>query len=400
MSTQNVNENVLPRINRLQMMGLVAGVVGLIGLAVGYVTTPARFWTSYHVAFLFWNNLSVGLLGALMLHHMVGGNWGFVNRRVMEAGAMTVIVMAVLFLPYVISPLHGMETLFKWTHESDAVIEQKRPYLNTGFFFVRMAIYFAFWIATAFILNAWSKENDRTGSPSFRTKARILSGPGILVYVLLFTFYIVDLVMSLDPHWMSTLLGLLILSGSGLSAWAFMTIMMRYLREAEPLQLVFTRERFHDLGNLMLAFTMLWAYMSFSQYLIGWSGNLPEEALWYTHRLTHGLQAVALILVIFHFFVPFFVLLQRRVKKSFNGIAILAAFIILMRHVDLWWLVKPNFTGTPGADFWWTDIAATVGIGGIWIAAFAFFLKSKNFLPVWESHHDRLPTKYEVYSHG
>ena len=399
MSTTNVNESVLPRINRMQMYGLVAGVVGLVALAIGYFTDPThgRFWTSYHIAFLFWNNLSVGLLGALMLHHMVGGNWGFVNRRVMEAGAMTAIVMAIFFA---VEAFGGLHTLYKWTHESDAVIEQKRPYLNTPFFLVRMAIYFAFWIGSAYILNAWSKENDRTGSPSFRTKARLLSGPGLVLHALLFTFYIVDTIMSLEPHWMSTLLGLLVLAGAGLSAWSFLTLMMRYLREAEPLQVVFTRERFHDVGNLMLAFTMLWAYMSFSQYLIGWSGNLPEEALWYSHRLTHGLQAVALGLIIFHFFVPFFILLQRRVKKSFNGLAIVAAFILLMRHVDLWWLIKPNFTGTPGADFWWTDIAATVGMGGIWIAAFAFFLKTKNILPVWETHHDRLPVKNEVYSHG
>lgn len=410
MSTVNVNDNVLPRINRLQTIGLGVGIIGLIALVIGYITDghtahgPAHFWQSYHIAFVFWNGLSVGLLGILMLHHMVGGEWGFVNRRVLEAGAMTTIVMAVFFIPEILPPLHGLGALFEWSHPefvaNDRIVQQKAPYLNVPFYIGRMVLYFAFWIGTALILNMWSRDVDKTGSPSFRTRVRWLSGPGLVVYVLLYTFYIVDVVMSLDPHWMSTILGLLLVVGAGLSGFSFIALMMRYLRGADPLQIVYTRERFWDIGNLMLAFTMLWAYMSFSQYLIGWQANLPEEAAWYSHRVEHGMGVVALILVIFHFAVPFFLLLQRRAKKSFTVLPLIAAFMILMRHVDLFWLIKPNYYEGPGGGFWWTDIAATVAMGGIWIASFAFFLKSKNIVPVWETHHDRLPTRYEVYSHG
>jgi hypothetical protein len=404
MSTPNINENVLPRLNQLQMTGLLVGAVGLVALVAGFFldgTSEAghalHAWQSFHIAFIFWNGVSTGMLGLLMLHHMVGGEWGFVNRRLLEAGAMTSIVMAVFAA---IEVALGMRALYVWTHETDAIIAQKAPYLNAPFFAGRMVFYFLFFIGMAWILNSWSRSVDATGSPSFRTRARYLSGPGLVAYFLIYTFYIVDVIMSLDPHWMSTIFGLLLAMGAGLSALSVLAIAMRYLRVVEPLQLVFTRERFWDIGNLMLAFTMLWAYMSFSQYLIGWSGNLPEEAAWYVHRTEHGLGVVAIVLVVFHFFVPFFLLLQRRAKKSFTALPLLAAFVILMRHVDLWWLVKPNYAGSPSASFWWTDIAATVGIGGIWIAAFAFFLKTKPIVPVWETHHDRLPTKYEVYSHG
>lgn len=401
----NVTDTSGPVISKLQLIGLVVGVLGLVGLGIGFATDPGQqhFYQSYLIGWLLWNGVAVAYLGILMLHHMVGGNWGYVNRRFIEAGAMTSIVMLVLAIPILV-PNMGMHHLYEWTHldvvRNDPILTEKAPYLNLPFFYVRVAIYFAFWIGAAFLLNSWSKQNDKDGSGSFRTKARLLSGPGLLVYVLLYTFYIVDFSMSLEPHWMSTIFALMVMVGATLSTWSLTALLMLAFRKTEPLNHVLTTQRFWDIGNLMLGFTMLWAYMAFSQYLIGWQANLPEEAMYYEPR-THGAFGYILIgLVIFHFAIPFFLLLQRGVKKAPQWLAIVAVLLIVMRFVDIYWHVKASFDTTPAYNFYWTDVVAPFAIGGVWLAGFAFFLRSKPILPVYETHHDRPPVKSEVYSHG
>jgi hypothetical protein len=220
--------------------------------------------------------------------------------------------------------------------------------------------------------------------------------------VLIYTFYMVDFLMSLEPHWTSTIFGLMMMIGATLSTFSFAAILMSRFKDTQPLGQVLTPQRFWDVGNLMLALTMLWAYMAFSQYLISWAGNLPEDSDFYTHRLAVGssFRALALTLVLFHFAVPFFLLLQRPAKKAPAGLAAIGALLILMRYIDLYWLVKPAFTGQPGAHFYWTDVVSPIAFGGIFLTAFCYFLKTKRILPVYETHHDRPPIKSEVYSHG
>jgi hypothetical protein len=346
----------------------------------------------------------VSFLGLLMLHHMVGGEWGFINRRIFEAGSMVAVVTMLLAIPLLV-PKWGLGHLFEWSHHdlvaNDAILREKAPYLNPTFFVVRVVIYYVFWLSYAFIMNRLSAQVDETGSPSYRTRVRFLSGPGILVYVLLFTFYQVDFLMSLEPHWTSTIFGLMNMVGAALSALSLAAILMWVFRDTQPLASVINQKRFWDVGNLMLALTLLWAYMAFSQYLISWAGNLPEESDFYQHRLAGGpYRALALVIVIFHFAVPFFLLLQRPAKRTGGALALVSLLLIVMRFVDILWIVKPSFAGTDAARLAPSDFGFPLAFAGIWLVAFTFFLRSKRLLPVWETHHDRPPIKSEVYTHG
>ncbi len=399
----SVTDTSRPLINRIQGIASVVMGLGALAIGAGFTMAPETIFQSYLIGWLFWNGVAVAFLGLLMLHHIVGGDWGFVNRRFLEAGAMTTIVTALLSIPIL---AWGMPHLYVWANpatvpaELEHVFHEKSPYLNLGFFYGRAAVYFLFWIGAAVMLNVWSADVDKTGSHSFRVKARLLSAPGLLVYVLVYTFYSIDFAMSLELHWMSSIFALLMMVGGTLSTLSILVILMWRFSTTEPLSKVLVRGRFHDIGNLMLAFTMLWAYMAFSQYLIGWSGNLPEEAGFYNRRLGHGMQNVAYALVVLHFVVPFFLLLMRPIKKAPALISIVGLLLICMRFVDLWWFVKPTFEGHPGSHFAWTDVAVPIGMGGFWLFAFCLFLKTKLILPVYESHHDRPPTKHEVYLHG
>ncbi len=211
----------------------------------------------------------------------------------------------------------------------------------------------------------------------------------------------VDFLMSLEPHWTSTIFGLMHMVGGALSALSLTAIFMWMFRDTEPLKSVINKNRFWDVGNLMLALTLLWAYMAFSQYLISWAGNTPEESEFYQHRLAGGpFRAVALFIVLFHFAIPFFLLLQRPAKKNPGSLALIGLLLIVMRYVDLYWMIKPSFAGTDAVHFSIADIASPIAFAGIFLVAFSVFLRSKRLLPVWETHHDRPPVKSEVYTHG
>lgn len=398
--TENVTDTSRPVINRIQMVGLVVGVIAAVLLGIGY--NGDHFYQSYLMGWILWNGIALGFLGLLMLHHMVGGEWGYVNRRIFEAGAMTLIVTAIMAVPLLLHS--GMEHLYIWTHEdvirTDSIVQEKLPYLNAQFFLLRFVLYYAIWFGMAFLLNRWSADVDKNGSPSFRTKARYLSGPGIVIYVLLYTFYAVDMLMSLQPHWFSTIFALMLMVGAALSTLSLTVILMYLFKDTMPLASVINKNRFWDIGNLMLAFTMLWAYMAFSQYLISWAGNLEDDSSYYVPRITGGFKSLAVFIVVFHFAIPFFLLLQRAAKKAPIALSTIGLLLIVMRYVDLYWIVKPAFEGLPAAHLYWTDIVAPFAFGGIWLAAFAFFLKSKPILPVYETHHDRAPIKSEVYTHG
>lgn len=384
--------------------GIAFGVagLGLVGTVAGLFADPTHIYQSYLIAFLFWNGIAVGFLGLLLLHHMVGGEWGYTTRRFLESGAMVIPVMGVFSIPILMGTTH----LFLWanpdnTKESfDTILHAKSPYLNLPFFYARMAIYFLFWTVSAFLLNKWSKECDETGTPMFRTKARVLSGPGILLYALIFTFYAVDLVMSLEPHWISTIFPLLIMIGGALTALCITVLMMKAFEHVDPISSVINSERFHDFGNLILAFTCVWTYFSFSQYLISWSGNLPHEAGWYLKRTEHGWEIIAMSLMLFHFALPFFLLLQRAVTLRAEYLCGVVTLILVMRFLDVYWFVKPAFAGTEMEHFSWTDIATVVGLGGVFFSAFFVFLGTKSLLPVYQTHHEGAPVKSEVFNHG
>jgi hypothetical protein len=315
-----------------------------------------------------------------MLYHLVSGRWGFVVQRPLEAAARTLPLMALLFVPI----LFGLRDLYPWARPeavaADHLLQHKQPYLNVTFFTVRTALYFTLWIGLALLLSRWSAAQDRTGDPLLTRAIKRLSGPGLGLYAIAVTFAAVDWVMSLEPLWYSTMYGVIFLVGQGLLALGFVIIVGVALSRRPPLATVFTTERLHDLGNLLLAHVMLWAYIGFSQYLIIWSGNLPEETPWYLHRTAGGWQAVALLLVVFHFAVPFLVLLNRVTKRRGSLLLGVAAGVLVVRLLDLVWIVTPAFH-PEGFRLHWLDVAAPIALGGLWLGAFCLNLRRRPLLP-------------------
>jgi hypothetical protein len=339
-----------------------------------------QFFRSYLIAYLFWFGIAAGCLPLLMLHHLVGGAWGFALRRILEAGTRTLPLMLLLFVPI----LFGIHSLYEWSHPDavirDAVLQEKESYLNVPFFIVRSAIYFFAWTILVVLLNRWSAEQDATGNPLLIRRFQRLSAPGILAYCLTVTFASVDWAMSLEPHWFSTVYGMLFIVGQTLAALAMAIPVAVLLSEVPPASDFMKAEVFQDLGNLLLAFVMLWAYMAFSQYLIIWSGNLPEEIPWYLRRGNNGWQWVAGFLAVFHFAVPFVLLLGRENKRRKAILAWIAVAILAMRWVDIYWLVAPAFRLTAGIHFF--DVVLFVLMGAIWLYLFSVQLNRRSLLPL------------------
>jgi hypothetical protein len=268
---------------------------------------------------------------------------------------------------------------------ADEIIRHKQAYLNVPFFLIRAVVYLVCWSLLGWYLNRWSDVEDREGGSRPHRKMTFISGPGLVFWAFSVTFMAVDWVLSLDPHWFSTMFGLLIIAGQGLSSMAFLITLMVLLSYRRPMADILTPRHLHDLGKLLLMFVMIWAYFAFSQFLIIWAGNLPDEITWYLERLTGGWGFIALLLVFGHFALPFALLLSRDLKRNFKLLASLAIFILLMRYVDVFWLVTPDFE--KGAfHLSWVDITAPIGIGGVWLAYFLRQLEKRPLLPVNEPH--------------
>jgi hypothetical protein len=284
-----------------------------------------------------------------------------------------------------------MSRLYIWTHgdavAADEALQHKRLYLNTPFFVIRAAIYFLVWNGLSYLLNAWSLEQDRTGDPRIARRMQRLSAGGLVAYGLTITFASFDWLMSISPDWYSTIYGVLIIAGQGLSALAFLIVVVAWLSRRPPLDRIILPAHFHDAGNLTLAFVMLWAYFSFSQYLIIWAGDLPPEISWYQHRLQTGWRVVGVTLVLFHFAVPFLVLLSRRIKRESTTLARLALGILAARLVDLFWLIAPDFHRT-GVHISWLDVLLPVSLASIWLAAFVWQLRGRAILPLHDPEFD------------
>jgi hypothetical protein len=377
----------IPELAGLQRRLLIAGGVGAALSLVGLFVDARQFFQSYLMAYMLCLGVTLGCLALGMVHQLSGGAWGVVIRRPIGAAARVLPVMTVLFLPIVL----GMTYLYPWTNADlvahDEVLQHKRVYLNTPFFLVRAAIYFLVWNAISYFLNRWSLEQDRTANPRLARRMQMLSGGGLLAYGLMITFASFDWLMSLEPHWFSTIYGVLIIGGQGLSALAFLIVALVWLSRRPPLDRIVAPAHFHDLGNLLLAFVMLWAYFSFSQYLIIWSGNLPAEIGWYLHRLQTGWRAVGLILILFHFAAPFVVLLSRRVKRQPELLLKVAVGILVVRLIDLFWLIAPEFH-QHGVSVSWLDVVLPLTMGAIWLACFIAQLRGRAILPVHDPQFD------------
>lgn len=366
------------------MLSLGVGVIGLFALLAGYMfIDKEQALRSYLIGFIFWVGLGIGSLGLLILQHITGGAWGVVIRRIVEAGARTLLPWGlVLALPIIFS----VPILYHEWHAfdpADEILARKAPYLNQTFFIIRTVAYFLLWGGIAYLLTSWSKKQDETGDWKLLKKMTHFSGPIMVLFVLLVTFASVDWVMSLDPHWFSTIWGLLFLIGWALSTMAFIITLLTWLSGREPMKHVLGPRHFHDLGKLMLAFTMVWAYFNLSQYLIIWSGNLPEETTWYLTRSKGGWEYVGVVLIFFHFAFPFILLLSRDIKRNFRYISLIAVFIMIIRFVDLFYLIAPNPTmdHLTGFHVSWMDFVAPFAVGGLWLWWFFGELKRRPMMP-------------------
>jgi hypothetical protein len=369
------------RLAGLQRAALVVGVVGLALCGLGYGADHEQFLRSYLMAYVFWVSVALGSLALLMVSHLSGGGWGIVARRVFEASSRTLPFLALAFLPIAF----GLKDLYLWAQPdqlaTDTIIQHKAPYLNQGFFLIRTLIYFAIWSGIAWTLSAWSRRQDGGADTALRMQR--LSGGGLLVYAITVFFMSVDWIMSLDPHYYSSIYGMLFMVGQALSGMAFSIAILALVGRREPLSRVLGVNHLHDLGKLTLAFVMLWAYLTFSQFLIIWSANLPEEIPWYLARMQGGWGWVGLVLIFGHFFLPFFLLLNRDLKRNPRTLAAVALLILVIRLADMFWLIGPAH-GTTQVAVHWLDVVAPLTLGGLFVALFLWQLGTRPILPVGE----------------
>jgi hypothetical protein len=372
------------RIAVWQQRSLLIGIAGALLSTAWFLTDRDQFLRSYLFAYVYWTGMALGCLGILLLHHTVGGKWGMVIRRLCEAGARTLPYMAILFLPILLA----LPVLYVWARPEalqDANIRSKAAYLNVSFFIARTIFYFAVWTLYAVLLSKWSKQQDAAGDAGMIDrlirKMRALSAPGLVVFTFTATFAFVDWIMSLEPRWFSTIYGAMFLMGEVLEAFAFVIALVIVLSRLQPLRDHVTSQHLHDLGNMMFTFTILWAYTAFSQYLIIWAGNLPDEIPWYVRRLGQGWGGIALFVVIFHFCLPFLLLLQRNIKRNADRLFKLSLMMLVVRLVDVYWVVEPSFYDNR-IRIYWTDFITPVAVGGLWLALFFWQLRSMPLAPV------------------
>ncbi len=361
----------------------IVGVAGAVASIAGLFVQRQQFFQSYLVSWLFWISITLGCLAIMMLHHLSRGGWGLMVRRTLEAATRTLPWLAVLFVPILL----GLQSLYVWARPEaadDALIQHKASYLNPTAFTIRAVLYLAIWTLLAWALSRLSWRQDDSDDGGLFRRMQVVAAPGLVVFCLLATFASIDWLMSLDPHWYSSIFGVYFIVGTGVAGFAFVSIVALYLSRRAPLEGVIKPKHFHDYGKLLLAFVMLWAYMGVSQLLIIWSGNLPEEVPWYLHRVQGGWKYVSIALVLLHFVLPFVLLLSRDFKRNARLLAGVCLLVLFMRWVDLFWLAAPTFHHHLAGH--WLDVTTMAGIGGIWVAVFIGQLQKRPLLPIHDPY--------------
>jgi hypothetical protein len=358
---------LLSKFNRLKNISLMAGITGLILCCISFAVNRQEFYISYLFSFLFWTSLSLGCFYLAMIHYLTAGQWGVPARRFLEAGFMTLPLMAIFIIPI----FFGLYELYPWARPeavaADKILRQRTGFENLPGFVIRSLVFFGIWILIASLLRKWSLRQDITNDVSPTAKMRALSGPAIAIVPLTASFAFVDWAMSTERDWSSTVFPVIILSGQMLMAIAFAIVMLVWTRNDVPFKNLGLKP-FHDLGNLLLAFVMFWTYVAFSQVLIIYSANLPHEIGWYLCRTANDWVWLPGFIVLFHFFAPFILLLFRKVKKNTQALAVIALSVLAIHAVEVFWVVEPTFY--PRIQIHWTDLAAWFGIGGIWCGVF------------------------------
>lgn len=370
---------------------LLIGALGLAASAGGYFVDSAQFFQSYLVAFVFWTLVGLGGLFLLLIHHLVDATWSVVLRRIFESISVTLPLMAFLFIPVAF----GIHDLYHWSHAevvaADPILQGKAAYLNVPFFIARTAFYFLIWFFLGRSLYKISLKQDKSPDAGQNRRLRQISAPGMVLFALTLTFAAFDWLMSLDPHWYSTIFGVYIYVGSLLSGLAFVILLSQYLRGQGVLADKITVEHYHDLAKLLFAFTVFWTYIAFSQYFLIWYGNIPEETAWFHERWVGSWKIVTMLLVFGHFVFPFLALIPRAAKRSLKWVKIMAVWMLLIHWVDLYWIIAPSVPGhgaEPGVHLSWMDLTTMLGVGGIFLWMFWSRFSSQPLTPVGDSKLD------------
>lgn len=380
-------------LNRIQLYALVVGVVGLLAGVVGIFFSVPVFFQSYLFAYTFWTGMALGCLCVLLFHHVTGGRWGFALRRFLEAGALTMPVMGLLFVPLAF----GLPYLYEWARPEEVALDplllHKAPYLNATFFLMRTAVYFLIWSVLAVVLVRWSRRQDETAEAALTHRSRQVATAGLIVLLFTASLAGVDWLMSLEPHWYSHVYGLLFLTGQALAALAFVLSLVVLLRRQPDLQEVLDVSVYDDLGNFLLAFLLFWIYLAFMEFLVIWSANIPEEVTYFVRRTETSWGWVALFFVLLHFAFPFLLLILRGAlihrARTLLGVGVLITAVHL---TNVYWLILPAFY-PEGIVLLWPAAAWLVGLGGVWTWLYARFLGQAALLP----RHD--PRLEEILQH-
>ena len=389
--TPPVDEIAVPR-----SRALIVGGVGLVACVLGFFVSPDHFFRSWLISYMLFLGIALGSMALMMVQHLSGGQWG-VFRRIFEASSRTLPLLTVLFLPLLL----GLTRLYPWANPElvakDEVLHHRALYLNTTFWIVRAAIYFGGWLLLSATLNRLSRKQD-TGDVAVNRTIQRVCGAGVVFYGLSVTWAGIDWLMALDPHWYSSLFGVLMMGGQGLSALSFTVVVATLLYRSAPMNTLLKPSHFHDLGKLSLAFVMLWAYFNFSQFLLTYAANLVEEIPYMVTRTHNGWQYLAVFLITFHFAVPFSLLLSRDLKRTSRRLVYVSLWILFARYVDIFMMVSPQFAptgqnlfmagGEHGGHIYlhWLDLAAPLGIGGIWVWMFFTELAKRPLLAVGDPY--------------
>ena len=367
-------------VGKLPVLGAVVGGLGLaatLGLGMG---NGQQAIYSYLVAFLYFLSLSLGALFFVLVQFAARAGWSVAVRRIAENVMGFLPAFALLFVPIAL----GAHSLYHWTHAdavaADPLLKWKSPYLKESFFYVRAAVFLLAWSALALWYRGQSVKQDGSGAHQLTRNMQRASGPAIMVFAVTVTFAAVDWIMSLDPHWFSTIFGVYYFAGGVVAFFALLALIAVLLSRKGPLDNVVTVEHFHDVGKLLFAFVSFWAYIAFSQYFLIWYANIPEETIWFAHRMEGSWKWATVALALGHFVVPFFFLLPRTIKRKPTTLVVGAAWVLAAHYLDIYWQVMPNLH-PHGLHLAATDITAFVGIGGLFVAGVAWLTVRCALIP-------------------
>jgi hypothetical protein len=367
--------------NRLPVVGAASALLGAVVCAILGAANPKQFFFSWLVSFLFFLSLALGGLFFVLIQYASQGSWGIVVRRIGETVFATIPVMAALFIPL----LFGLHDLYAWSvpgaADHDALLRWKAPFLNVSFFLIRAVVYFGCWSFIALLYYRLSRGQDATGDPAVSARLRRFAGPSIIVLALTQTFASIDWIVSLTPHWYSTMFGVYFFAGSFVGFIALLSILAAAMRRAGLLDAVITAEHLHDLGKFLFAFTAFWAYIAFSQFFLMWYANLPEETIWFKARITGSWKMVTILLMVGHFGIPFLYLMGRAVKRRGWTLAVGGAWMLAMHFVDLYWQVMPTLH-PEGIRPSVLDVAAFAAVGGCFVAAVGWLMRRQALVPL------------------